>query len=75
VSNRSLTLGEECWLRAFENRVLRKTFELKKENIIEWKILHNKKFYDLYSSPNIILVTKSRRMRWAGHMAHMGGRR
>jgi len=55
--------------------VLRKTFEPKKDNKIEWKRLHNKEFYDLYSSPNIIQVTKSRRMGWAGHMAHMGGRR
>ena len=54
--------------------MLRKTFE-PKNNIIERKRLHNKEFYDLYSSPNIIWVTKSRRMRWAGHMAHMGGTR
>jgi hypothetical protein len=55
--------------------VLRKTFEPKKDNLIEWKRLRDKEFYDLYSSPNIIRVTKSRRMRWAGHMAHMGGTR
>jgi hypothetical protein len=72
----SLTLREECRLRVFENKVLRRIFVPKREEVIgEWRRLHNKELYDLYSSPNIIRVMKSRRLRWAGHVARMGERR
>jgi hypothetical protein len=68
----SLTLGEEHRLRVFENRVLRKIFGPKREEDGSWRKLHNDELHDLYSSPNIVGVIKSRRMRWAGHVAHMG---
>jgi hypothetical protein len=72
-----LTLREECWLRAFKNRVLREIFGLKKEEVTgECRKLHNGAgLNDLYSSPNIIRVIKSRRMRWAGLEGHMEERR
>jgi hypothetical protein len=57
----------------FENRVLRKIFGPKRDEVTEeWRRLHKEKFNYLYSSPNIIRVIKSRRMRWAGHVARMG---
>jgi len=66
-------LREECRLRVFENRVLRRVFGSKREEVTgEWRKLHNEEFKDLYSLPNIMRVVKSRRMRWAGHVAHMG---
>jgi hypothetical protein len=68
----SLTLGEEHRLRVFENRVLRKIFGPKREEDVSWRKLHNDELHDLYSSPNIVRVIKSRRMRWAGHVARMG---
>jgi hypothetical protein len=68
----SLTLGEERRLRVFENRVLRKIFGPKREEDGSWKKFHNDELHDLYSSPNIVRVIKSRRMRWAGHVARMG---
>jgi hypothetical protein len=72
----SLTLRDECRLRVFENKVLRRIFGSKREEVTgEWRRLHNKKLYALYSSPSIILVIKLRRLRWAGHVAHMGDRR
>jgi hypothetical protein len=69
----SVTLREEHRLRVFENRVLRKIFGPKRDGVTgEWRRLRNEELNDLYSSPNIIRVTKSRRMRWAGHVARMG---
>jgi hypothetical protein len=56
----------------FENRVLR-IFGLKRDQVTgEWRKLHNKELHDLYSSPTIVRVIKSRRMRWAGHVARIG---
>jgi hypothetical protein len=71
----SLTLGEEHRLRVFENRVLRKIFGPKREEDGSWRKMHYDEFYSLYSSLNIVRVIKSRRMRWAGHVARMGERR
>jgi hypothetical protein len=65
-------LGEEHRLRVFENRLLRKIFGPKMEESGSWRKLHNDELHDLYSSPNIVRVIKSRRMRWAGHVAPMG---
>jgi len=66
-------LREKRRLRVFENRVLRKIFVPKKDGVTrEWRKLHNDELYDLYSSLIIFRVIKSRRMRWAGHVAHMG---
>ena len=60
----------------FENRVLRRIFGPKRDEVTgEWKRLHNKELYALYSSPNIIQVVKSKIIRWAGHVARMGERR
>jgi hypothetical protein len=68
-------IKEEHRLRAFENRVLRRLFGPKRdEEKGEWRKLHNKELHDLYSSPSIIRIIKSRRMRWAGHVARMGRR-
>jgi hypothetical protein len=64
-------LREEDRLRGFENRVLR-IFGPKREEDVSWRKLHNDELHDLYSSPNIVRVIKSRRMRWAGHVAHVG---
>ena len=70
---RPLTLREERRLGVFENRVLRIIFGPKSdEGTGEWRKLHNAELNDLYSSPNIPRVIKSRRMRWAGHVARMG---
>jgi hypothetical protein len=69
----SLTLREECRLRVFKNKVLRRIFGPKRDKVTgKWRRLHNKELYALYSSPNIIQVIKSRRLRWAGHVACMG---
>jgi hypothetical protein len=65
-------LREEHRLRVFENRVLRKIFGLKREEDGPWRKLHNDERHNLYSSPNIVRVIKSRRMRWARHVARMG---
>jgi hypothetical protein len=59
-------------LRVFENRVLRKIFGPKREEDGSWRKLHNDELRSLYSSPNILRVVKSRKMRWAGHVARMG---
>ena len=72
----SLTLREERKLRVFENRVLRRIFGPRKDEVTgEWRRSHNEELNDLYSSPNILRVIKSRRMRWAGHVARMGEER
>jgi hypothetical protein len=68
----SLTLGEEHRLGVFENSVLRMTFGPKKAEDGLWRKLYNDELHNLYSSLNIVRVIKSRRMRWAGHVAHMG---
>jgi hypothetical protein len=60
----------------FENRVLRRIFGPKRDEVKgEWRNLHNKELHDLYSLPSIIRIMKSRRMRWAGHVARMGEKR
>ena len=72
----SLTLREERKLRVFANRVLRKIFGPRRDEVTgEWRRLHNEELNDLYSSPNIVRVIKSRRIRWAGHVARMGEER
>jgi hypothetical protein len=67
---------EEHILRVFENRVLRRIFGPKRDEVMgEWRKLHNEKHHNLYSSPNIIKQIKSRQMRWAGQVACMGEER
>jgi hypothetical protein len=68
----SLTLMEKQRLRVSENRVLRRIFAPKREEDGLWRKLHNDELHGLYSSLNIVRVIKSRRMRWVGHVAHMG---
>ena len=69
----SLTLREERRLRVFENGVLRRIFGPKRDEVTgEWRKLYNEELKGLYSSPNIVRVIKSRRMRWAGHVARIG---
>ena len=69
----SLALMEERRLRVFENRVLRRIFGPKRDEVTgEWRKSHNEELNNLYSSPKIVRVIKSRRMRWAGHVACMG---
>jgi hypothetical protein len=68
----SLTLRDERRLRVFENRVLRKVFGPKRDEVTgEWRKLHNEELSDLYSLSNIVRVVKSRRMSWSGHVARM----
>jgi hypothetical protein len=68
----SLILREERRLREFENRVLRRIFGPEKDEVTGvWRKLHNEEFHDLYSSPTIVWVVKSRRLRWVGNVAHM----
>jgi hypothetical protein len=72
----SLTLREEHRLRVFENRVLRRIFGPKTDEVTGgWRKLHNDELHNLYSSPSIIRMIKSRRMRWAGHVTRMGEKR
>jgi hypothetical protein len=69
-------LREERRLRVFENRVLRRVFGPKRDEVTgERRKLHNEELNDLYSLPNIVRVIKSRRMRWAGHVARRGEER
>ena len=69
-------MREEHRLRVFENKVLRKIFAAKKDEITgEWRQLHNAELHALYSSPNRIRSLKSRRLRWAGHVIRMEGSR
>jgi hypothetical protein len=64
---------EEHRLRMFENRVLRRIFEPKRDEITGgWRKLHNEELHGLYSSPSIVRVIKATRMRWAGHLARIG---
>jgi hypothetical protein len=65
-------LREEYRLRVFEYGVLRRIFGPKREEDGSWRKLHNDELHNLYSSPNIVRVIKSRRLRWAGHVARMG---
>jgi hypothetical protein len=68
-------MGEERGLRVFENRVLRRIFGPKRDEVTgDWRKLHDEELSDLYSSPHIVRVIKSKRMRWAGHVALMGKR-
>jgi hypothetical protein len=69
----SLTLREEKRLRVIENMVLRKVFGPKRDEVTgEWRKLHNEELNALYSSPNIIRVINSRKMKWAGHVTRTG---
>jgi hypothetical protein len=73
---RGLALRDEHRLRVFGNRVLRRIFGPKRDEVTgEWIKLHNEELRDLYSSPSIIRIIKSRRMRLAGHVARMGEKR
>ena len=69
--------GCETWsMRVFENRILRRIFGPKRDEVTgEWRKLHNEELNDLYCSPNIFRVIKSRRIKWAGHVARVGERR
>jgi hypothetical protein len=70
-----LTLREDHKLRVVENRVLRRVFGPKRDGLTgEWRKLHSEDLHDLYSSPSIIRIIMSRRMRWAEHVARMGRR-
>jgi hypothetical protein len=66
----SLTLREEHRLRVFENRMLRRIFRPKGDEVIGgWRKLHNEELHNMYCSPSIIRIIKSKRVKWAGHLA------
>jgi hypothetical protein len=65
-------LRKKYRLRVFENRVMRRIYGSEREEDGSWRKFHNDELHSLYSSPNIVRMIKSRRMRWAGHVAHMG---
>jgi hypothetical protein len=68
-----VTFREKHRLRVFENRVLRRIFGPKRDEVWGgWRKLHNEELHNLYSFPSIIRMIKSRKMRWAGHVARMG---
>jgi hypothetical protein len=72
----SLTVREEHKLRVFEKRVFRRIFGPKRDRVTGgWRKLHNEELHNLYSSPSKIRIIKSRRMRWAGHVARAGEKR
>jgi hypothetical protein len=72
----SLTVREEHKLRVFENRVLRRIFGRKRDRVTGgWRKLHNEELHNLYSSPSIIRIIKSRMKRWARHVARRGEKR
>jgi hypothetical protein len=69
----SFASRDEHRLRVFENRVVRRIFVPARDEVtVEWRKLQNEELHTLYSSPDIIRQVKSRRMRWAGHVARMG---
>jgi hypothetical protein len=69
-------LRDEYGLRVFENRMLRRMFGPKRVEVAgDWRKLHSEELNDLYCSPNIVWVIKSRRMKWAGHVVRMGKKR
>jgi len=73
VFNLVVEIAEERKLRMFENRVLRRIFGRRRDEVTgEWRRLHNEVLNDFFSSPNFVRVIKSRRMSWAGHVARMG---
>jgi len=66
-------LREDCKLRVFEDRVLRRIFGPKRDEVRgKWRKLHSDELNDLYFSPNIVRMIKSRKIRWVGHVARMG---
>jgi hypothetical protein len=65
-------LREEHRLRVFENRVLRRKFRCKRDGVTDWRQLHAEKLHNLYSSPNVIKMVKSRGLKWVGHVVHKG---
>jgi hypothetical protein len=68
-----LTLREKHRLRVFENRMLRRIFGPKRDEVMgDWRKLHNEELHNMYSLSNIIRMNKSRRIQWAGHVARMG---